>query len=333
MSTPIKLAFDFNKASNLSQNVGTTTYVHRTVATFTTNASQLEPGKFSNGINSFGSNNNVFILHNAGANMGANQRYVYLALATQVPIRLTKFAVNVGTNASTHSPTNPVVFAVEVSPSDNFAGAVSIGSFSSAVTTDQTVTMNFEIPSGITYMRLRVTSAIPDGSNYVAYENVKLVGSVIDNGPIELLYNFNTAAESARVVGTSVPLRHITSVFTGNAKAWEPGELANGVNVFLPDNNIFTVHNIGANLGTNQRYAYIGLATTVPLVLKQLNVSIGTFITGTPPASPGPLTLAIETAREDTFFPASLVGTLSSASRAVALTIGTIPGALFRSKS
>jgi len=274
MATPVQVTFDFNQAKELAQNVGSATPLPNALATFTSNASTWEPGEFNNGVTSFGPNYNVFILHNSGTAQGANQRYAYVCLATQVPWILTTFSVNVSSNAAGHSPTNPVTVAIEASPRDDFFNAVVLGSISANQPQPvQSISFNLRIPVGAMYIRLRSTSPIPNGANYIAYSNAQLAGSTDvqrqtpipplitsslsgqgmgSNSNFELLYDFNRAAEHAQVVASASRLANAIGVFASTASPWEPGEFANGVTSFGPGNNVFIIHDAGSAEGTNQ---------------------------------------------------------------------------------
>ena len=309
MTSAIQLPFDFNKAANLSENVATSSFNPFAVATFTTNASQFEPGEFSNGINAFGSTN-VFILHDAGAAFGPNQRYVYIALATQFPIVVKQIQLVVGTNAQGHSPSNPVSFVIEGALTEQFANTTQLGTFNSAIQTSQTVNVNFEVPLGQVYIRLRATSDIPDGSNYVAYSNVTL-GAAFDEvgGPIELLYDFNTANVGALNVTTATRVPYIDTVCSTNASLFEPGEFPNGVVSFGSANNVFILHDAGSALNP-QRYLFVAVATQLPFLLTSLSVNIGSNAQGSSPTNP--VVIAVESSSTSGFASVVSLGTIST---------------------
>lgn len=324
--SPLEIPFDFNKAAQLSRNVASASYIPNTITTFTTNASQWEPGEFSNGINSFGPDQNVFILHNSGSNQGANQRYAYIAFATQVPVTLSSLSFSAQTNGPI--PTTPM-FSVESSPIANFAIDVKLLGQANGPTgpwTDSNVAFApFEVQAGsIIYIRIRVSSAIPDGSNYVAYKDVKLVGIVTGGGPppgqpLELLYDFNTANELALNVASSQSVFGVDSVASTNALQWEPGEFSNGVTSFGPNDNVFIIHDAGPESGDNQRYLFVALATQQPVVLTQLQVNVGSNAHGNSPTNP--VTIAVEASTTSGFSTPVTLGTVSTTTNTLALNL------------
>jgi hypothetical protein len=328
----IHLAIDINQALELSQNVCGTTDVPAISGNLTTNASQWEPGEFSNGVNSFGPGNNVFIIHNAGTSAGINQRFAYIGVATETPFTLTRLQAVVSSNASGHSSAHPVVIAVETSPRDDFLSFHTAGTIRTDHESPQTLAMDLRIPSGNTYIRLRSTSPIPDGSNYIAYSNVALDGSVISGAvvaspePIDptsgsqmtstdtfsITYDFKKAAQNAQVVAAAGPAKKRMVSFLGtNASPFEPGEFPNGVGNFGPNHNVFILHNSGAAVGINQRYAYVMISTQVPLVLSQLVLPFGSNATGSSPTNP--VVLSVEASPTLDFQDMSILGTVSSA--------------------
>jgi hypothetical protein len=179
MASPNSLLFDCNQALDHSQTVGPATPLQQVVAALASNALPWEPGEFANGVGVFGPGNNVFIVHNAGTSSGVSQRYVYMGLETQVPLILTKLDVNVGSNAQGNSPDNPVTIAVEAASTQAFQDVVELGTIS---TVNGTLSMDTIIPRGITFIRLRATSPIPDGSNYIAYSPLTLTASAAPDG-------------------------------------------------------------------------------------------------------------------------------------------------------
>lgn len=244
----VNISVDLNKALEPSLNVASAAAVPGIYANLTTNALQWEPGEFSNGVNKWGSNN-VFILHNSGSAQGANQRYAYLGIATTKPFNLKQVQLNIDTNAGGSSEQNPVSVAVEISPRDDFSTVTPLGTVVSHHN-PQTLALNAFIPYGTTYVRLRVTSPIYDGSNYVAYSGITLAGSTIadavvsEPGPISptsgiglasqetfsITYDFNRASsQGALVVAASGgATSNMVSLLASNANQWEPGEFMNG---------------------------------------------------------------------------------------------------------
>lgn len=336
MTTSVEISFDLNKAAVLSRNLASASYVDsHTIANLTTNAAQFEPGEFSNGIVTFDSNTNVFIIHNSGSDKGANQRYAYIGLATQIPLTLTEFNISVQTNAQVSHSTE---YVLEASPRDDFSGPIDVwGEFAapSGGWTGFTLGIKpFEVPiGGVTYIRIRVNSPIPDGTNYVAYKDMRLAGSVkastltpgprLDpkpgqeqgtSNPVELLYDFNTANQSALNVASSQKVPNVCSVVTTYSSLFEPGEFPNGVSPFGPDNNVFQLHNVG---GANQRYAFVALATQQPMVLTALQVNVGSNARGNSPTNP--VIIAVEASSTDDFALFTPLGTVSTVTKTLDL--------------
>ena len=272
------LAIDLNQALEISQNVCAITNVPGVSANISTNASQWEPGEFSNGVNSWGPGNNVFIVHSAGSAAGINQRFAYIGVATRKPFTLTRLQALVFSNAAGHSPTNPVNIAVEISSEDDFLTFETAGTITTHNESPQILSVNIYIPSGNTYIRLRSTSPIPDGSNFIAYSNITLDGTVISDAVVNSLkpidpesgsqmastdtfaitYDFNKAAPNVQIIASARPARkRMVCFLSTNASPHEPGEFGNGIESWGPNNNVFILHNSGAAQGDNQRYAYV----------------------------------------------------------------------------
>ena len=205
----IPIVFDFNKAPPNALQVPSEPNFLGVKAVFTTNASQWEPGEFVNGVVSFGPNENVFILHNAGTAQGSNQRYVAVQLNNPVALRLVGMRFRSHTNAFGCSPENPVVLAVEAATRDDFADAAVLGTIPTfgGPLAEKSLPLGVRVfPAGPINIRLRSTSPVPDGSNYIAYIDFGLAVSPLqswqppviqphaDVGPIEA-----TSAEGAIV--------------------------------------------------------------------------------------------------------------------------------------
>ncbi|KAJ5681610.1 uncharacterized protein N7477_001550 [Penicillium maclennaniae] len=239
-----QLPLNLDQALELSLNVPSRANVPTLLANLSTNANQWEPGEFANGVQAWSPN--VFGLHNAGANLGSAQRFAYIGVASQAPFTLKQFQVQIDTNAHGASAANPVVIAVELSSANDFAGYSTIGTIQSHHTNPQSLTTSQSIPAGLTYIRLRVTSPIPDGSNYIAYSKIVLSGSVQATGSIPALnphapiptakgasfalaYDFQHASDNALLVGVTAPApSELISLLATNAQQWEPGEFNNG---------------------------------------------------------------------------------------------------------
>lgn len=240
-----QLPLNLDQALELSLNVPGTSNVPNLFSNLTTNSNQWEPGEFNNGV--WGSPK-VFGLHNTGANQGSAQRFAYISVASQVPFTLKQLHVQVETNAHGSSASNPVIIAVEMSPRNDFVGYSTLGTVKSHQTGPQSLAMSQSIPAGMTYIRLRATSPVPDGSNYIAYSKISLAGSAQtisagsvpaldpnDKAPVAtgasftLSYNLKLASTNALVVGLTGPAQPELLSFLGtNALQWEPGEFNNG---------------------------------------------------------------------------------------------------------
>jgi DNA-binding NarL/FixJ family response regulator len=150
-------------------------------AIFKTNALAFEPGEFQNGITDW--QPTAFMqIHNAGADRGAAQRYVYFALTTESAWVLTSVQVRTQTNAGSPRPLGiPIIVAIESSPDQNFSAPTVLGSI--PTTGGDSVVRTFADPvafgAGPVYIRLRSITPIPDGSNYVAYGDPKLFGYLL----------------------------------------------------------------------------------------------------------------------------------------------------------
>ncbi|OSS54202.1 hypothetical protein B5807_01829, partial [Epicoccum nigrum] len=216
-------------------------------ANLTTDASQWEPGEFSNGLWAWSPN--VFGLHNAGVSLGSAQRSAYIEVASQAPYTLMQFQVQVDTNATGSSAANPVVIAVEWSSGNSFVSYSTLGTVQSHRASPQTLALSQPIPAGLTYIRLRATSQVPDGSNYIAYSKIILAGSIQSSsttGSISVLnpmakspataddsfaltYDFKHASDKALLVGVAAPVQSgLISLLATNALQFEPGEFNNG---------------------------------------------------------------------------------------------------------
>lgn len=123
-----KINFDLNQTTELCQLVSFKKNTPNIASVLTSNASTWEPGEFNNGVTSFGPRNNVFILHNSGSAQGASQRYMYLGLATHIPLILSQIQVSVSSNAQGHSATSPVNIAVDTSSREDFFDSAVLGS-------------------------------------------------------------------------------------------------------------------------------------------------------------------------------------------------------------
>ncbi|KAH8883305.1 hypothetical protein GQ53DRAFT_811543 [Thozetella sp. PMI_491] len=331
----IQIPFNLNQALSLSLNVAAAAIgVPGIYADLTTNAAQFEPGEFANGVTNFNPDN-VFILHNAGAAFGASQRFAYMGVASQVPFTLQQLQVNIYTNALGSSASNPVVVAVEMSPSDDFANYTSLGTVKSNQGNPQTLALSNPIPAGITYVRLRSTSPIPDGSNYLAYSGINLAGTTIPGEgvnppePIDptagkdvatwenftVTYDFNRAANNALMVAVGGPAqKKLVSLLGTNALAYEPGEFSNGVTSFGSIGNVFIIHNSGSAQGANQRYPFAVVATQLPLVVKVVIANFTSNASGSSPTNP--VSAAIEASFTPDFQNVSTLGSVSTVSPA-----------------
>jgi alpha-tubulin suppressor-like RCC1 family protein len=180
----IAIAFDFNKAPANALRVPSEPNALGVKAFFTTNASQWEPGEFVNGVVSFGPNENVSILHNAGTAQGSNQRYVAVKLESPVALLLQGMRFRSHTNAFGCSPENPVILAVETATRDDFADATVLGTIPTfgGPLAEKSLPLGVRLPAGPINIRLRSTSPVPDGSNYIAYIDFALAVSPLQSG-------------------------------------------------------------------------------------------------------------------------------------------------------
>ena len=110
---PARITFDFDKPPLGTLRVAGESSDARVSGSFTTNAARYEPGQFRNGIEAFAPPN-VFILHNSGAAQGGNQKWVYLALSTVVPLGLRALQFDASSNAAGSSSDHPVIIAIEL---------------------------------------------------------------------------------------------------------------------------------------------------------------------------------------------------------------------------
>jgi hypothetical protein len=241
-----QLPLNLNQAVEVSVNVPGTANVPTLYANLTTNSNQWEPGEFLNGVSAWSPN--VFCLHNTGVDLGNAQRFAYIGVASQVPYTLKQLQVQVDTNARGSSSANPVTIAVEMSPRNDFVGYSTLGTVKSHQSTLPSLAMSQSIPAGMTYIRLRATSPVPDGSNYIAYSKISLAGSAQTSAAssvpaldpnaripaaagasFTLSYNFKSASGNALLVGVTGPAQtDLISLLGTNALQWEPGEFNNG---------------------------------------------------------------------------------------------------------
>ncbi|KAK3934040.1 hypothetical protein QBC46DRAFT_348042 [Diplogelasinospora grovesii] len=127
-------------------------------------------------VQSFRAHHNVYALHNSGSAQGRNQRYILVMIATQLPLVLSQVSIPFSTNAAGSGPLNPVTMQVEASPTSDFRSISTLGTINKVNFTAQTTAL---LPRGISYVRFRATTPIPNGANYVAFKN-----SIIPRGSV-----------------------------------------------------------------------------------------------------------------------------------------------------
>jgi len=297
-------------------------------ANLTTDASQWEPGEFSNGLWAWSPN--VFGLHNAGVSLGSAQRSAYIEVASQAPYTLMQFQVQVDTNATGSSAANPVVIAVEWSSTNSFVSYSTLGTVQSHRASPQILALSQPIPAGLTYIRLRATSQVPDGSNYIAYSKIVLAGSIQSSsttGSISVLnpmakspataddifsltYDFKHASDKALLVGVAAPVQNgLISLLATNALQFEPGEFNNGVTSFGSE-KVFILHRGGAAIGQNQRYPYAVIATQQALIVSSVTANFSSNASGA--SLSDPVVVSIEGSTSPDFTGAVTLGSLSS---------------------
>jgi hypothetical protein len=194
----------------------------------------------------------------------------------------------------------------------------------------QDVALNTVIYPGITHLRIRATDAIPDGANYVACNEIKLIGTSVNTpasaiDPIlgagdcasdtkfDIMYDFNTATTGARTTTSAQQHPTINSIFTTNVARWKPGE-------FGPGNHVFIIHSAGP--GPSQRFVFTAMTTPQPIVLSQLTVNVGSN-------GPAPATAAVESSSKSDFPRARKLGTVSTSSSALNLNMYIARGTVY----
>ena len=292
-----EIVFDFNKAPANALRVTSETNDIGAKAVFTTNALQWEPGEFVNGVVSSQPNEKVFILHKAGKTYGASQRYVYFQLNSPVPLRLQGMRFRSHSDAFGCSPENPVVLAVEAATRDDFTDATVLGTIPTFAgpLAEKYLPLDVRAPVGSINIRLRSTSPIPDGSNYIAYIDFDIAASPLQSPQIEpkwIWFDFNKATAHALHITSEPNDIQANAIFGTNASQWGPmddGILFDGAN-----GAIFTVR-CEPRPGPDERYVYIQLNASTALHLYGLRFL---SLVGLADA---PVTLAAEAAEQDNF--------------------------------
>lgn len=103
--------------------------------------------------------------------MGASQRYAYVVIATQNPLVVSLVTANLTSNAVGTSKSKPVSIAIEASTSPDFQGAILLGVVSTVSSRCLTNTL---LRKGVSYIRFRSTTQIPDASNYIAFSDISI---------------------------------------------------------------------------------------------------------------------------------------------------------------
>lgn len=180
----MQVTYDPNQAAEHAQHVAAASSLRNLFGILTSNAPPSKPGVSSNGVTSLGPNNNVFVVYNAGINLGMNQSYIYLGLASQAPLRLKELRFRSHTNAPGASPTNPIPVVVEADIFENFPNVSVLGTIPifCGELAEKRLSPNLRIRSKITYIRFRATIPIPDGNNYIAYTDIRLDVSLNSDG-------------------------------------------------------------------------------------------------------------------------------------------------------
>lgn len=178
LSEPFQVLFDLNQSPQFAlQATSISDFHHGESAVITTNALSFEPGEFANGVVSFG-DNNVFILHQAGASFGANQRILLITVSSGTAT-LTLTSLNVNSSQNTGS----VSISVFASSNADLSDAEILATYP-ANNTDQTVTFSSPViipPASSKVFALRAVEAIPDNSNYVAHTNIFMAGTKVNS--------------------------------------------------------------------------------------------------------------------------------------------------------
>ncbi|KAI5212483.1 hypothetical protein E4T38_00576 [Aureobasidium subglaciale] len=159
--------FNFDQYSEGALSISSTALrVDAPIGTFSSNANPYEPGSFLNGITSFRPNYNVYILHDSGAAHGASQRNCVISFTVPNQTTFSRLSLDIQHNSGSPGLVAPISIAFEASTTVDFQNATQLGTLDSVFSGPEV--------SGDVHFRLRCTSPIPDGSNYISYANVRI---------------------------------------------------------------------------------------------------------------------------------------------------------------
>jgi YVTN family beta-propeller protein len=144
---------------------------------FGTNCAEFEPGEFLNGVhlNFFAPGQSAFLIHNGGVAQGQG-RYVFLSLTSPASWVLQNLLVPIQHNSGSPGRGIPIQIAVESSSDPAFGVYTTLGILNPSMSPPTRLTGAFAFPAGTVYIRLRSITAIPDGSNYIAFGSLSLSG-------------------------------------------------------------------------------------------------------------------------------------------------------------
>jgi YVTN family beta-propeller protein len=265
---------------------------------FGTNCAQFEPGEFVNGVHSpfFGPGQSAFVIHDGGVAQG---RYVFLTLTSPASWVLQNLQVQIQHNSGSPGPGIPIQIAVEASSDPAFGVYATLGILNPSMSPPSSLASAFTFPAGTVYIRLRSITAIPDGSNYIAYGNLSISGALPVSPAGFVEQSFNGASTGALKVGAAVAQPGFVATASTNCAEFEPGEFQNGVvpNFFPLGDAGFIIHNAGTTQG---RYVYLGVAAISSWTLQAVTLTVG-HNSGSGSGSTFPIQIAIETSTDPSF--------------------------------
>lgn len=119
----------------------------------------------------------AFMLHHVGPSEGNRQRYLYFEVTNTAAIRVTRIRFRSNTNAGPSAN-----LSIEKSETSNFAAPTLLGTVTTTggPMSEKDLAVDARLPAGTHYIRIRATTAIPDGSAYIAYVGLRLSVEAVD---------------------------------------------------------------------------------------------------------------------------------------------------------
>ncbi|PMD29850.1 hypothetical protein L207DRAFT_593163 [Hyaloscypha variabilis F] len=287
------------------------------LANLTTNALSQEPGTSINGVMTLSPSNLAFVVHDVGPSLGANQRYPYIAISTQLGFLLEKIEVVAyvqGPNSSGSTISAEVFARNDFLDFQTIGGPNIIGGPTGSPPTGGPSDFNttYNVSAGLTYLRIRLITPSDNGVvSLLAFNSITL-SARSDPTPTQntLLWDFSSAALNAQIVpADGGPIPNGIGLIGSNALPQEPGTLTNGVVPTFPGEPYqgFQIHDGGVSQGDNQRYLWALISTNVPLIL--VNVTALYDFAGLPNGLPP---VALELSASPSFSSVTLLGTFEN---------------------